>query len=303
MAAWSGMGPETRAKLVRVGTIAALSVLLFVGVAFGLSRLESYVHGLDRYNGQLALQWVDLPDWLRLDDNRHILLSLGAEAGLYEDDHLLDEGLAERIGVALSQAHIGWIKSVEQISVQPDGLVTISCQFRRPSAWVQYGQYCYLVDNEGIRLPGCYDMRDCHQSSLMVVSDIQDPPPGVGAIWPGADIASGVKMVALFAKERFRHQIERISMANHDGRLSRHRPHIELITNRNASRIKWGRPPDEEFGTEITAAQKITLLRKLHEEYGRIDMNSPYVDIRTWSDRVAMPALMQSAKGSRLLRG
>ncbi len=297
------LGGEHRSRTVRGAVWLAAIGCVAIGICIGLARLETRVHALDRYDRSLTLRWVDLPDWLQLPDNKHILDGLARRVDLRAEDRLLDPCLAERLGRVLCEPTVGWIKSVDRVAVEPDGVVSIRCKFRRPVSWVQHGRYCYLVDAEGVRLPGRYAVSDCDDSSLMLIEAVRLDPPATGSVWRGADLAAGLRLVTLLTDKPFRHQIVSVDVANHDGRCDRSRPHIELATDRAGSRVWWGRPPDEEFGTEITASQKITLLDTLYRQWGRIDMNRSYVNIMTWPDRIAMPATERPAKNGRLLRG
>ncbi len=295
--------PESRARLLRGLGWVIVTAGLALGIRAGLGRLEEQVHGLDRYDRELTLEWVGLPDWLSLQENRHILASLEDRVGLRPEDRPLEPDLAERLGQALSQPEVGWIKSVNRVEIRPDGVVSVRCQFRRPAAWVRRGGYCYLIDTEGVRLPGRYDLAQCADSSLLMAVGVRLGPPEVGEVWRGSDVSSGLKLVSLLADKPFRHQITGVIVANSNGRIDRSKPHIELATDRDGSRIWWGRPPDEEFGTEITAAQKITLLQTLYRQWGRIDMNRAYVNIMTWPDKIAIPAVQRPSESARLLRG
>ena len=302
-APWLGLiDIENRAQLLRIGVCLAIGCALGLGVWTGMGRLERKVHALERYEGALTLEWVDLPDWLELPDNAHILDALERRIDLRAGDHLLDRGLAERLGQTLRDPSLGWIASVERVKVRPDRLVTVKCRFRRPSAWVVYGNYCYLVGQEGVRLPGRYDVRDCRDSPMLMIDGVGIGPPVVGEVWRGADLVSGLHLASLLADTPYRHQITSIIVDNHDGREDRSRPHIELATDHRGSRIWWGRPPDQEFGAEITAAQKLTLLETLYRRWGRIDLNKAYVNIMTWPDKISLPAGDSSSK-RRLLRG
>jgi len=276
---------------VRTRRLALLSLVaaLVVGAIFGMGRLQAHVRSLSRYDRVLALEWVDLPDWLQQPRNRHILETLTHRVDLTNDDRLLDVGLAERLGSALLDPAIGWIKAVDRVVVRPDGMVAIHCLFRRPAAWVLHEGYCYLVDAESVRLPGRYEPEGLETNSLLTIHGVAASPPGVGMQWPGTDLTSGIRLASLISDHPFTHQVDRIIVANHDGRQDRARPHLEIATDRPGSRIWWGRPPAEEFGTEISASQKLALLDKLYARWGRIDLNRAYVDIRTHPDSVVLP--------------
>jgi hypothetical protein len=279
-----------RRRWTRPCGLAILLLALSGGIASGISRLEAKVHGMERFHRRLVLEWVGLPDWLRNPDNGHILDSIVARVNLRETDRALDPGLARRIGGALLDPATGWVKSLERVRIRPDGVVEIACQFRRPAAWVHHGRYYYLVDAECYRLPGRYNPADCRGSALIVVEGVRQSPPRVGEPWPGEDLAAGMHLSMLLEDEAFRPQVDRVNVANLDGRVDRKGPHIDLATNRPGSHVWWGRAPGHERGVEITAAQKITLLQTIYRQSGRIDMHRAYVDIRIWPDRVAMPA-------------
>ena len=301
---FGGLEEPVQTAIKSAGTRFVLAIVLVCAAVVGLYRLERYVHGLQRFDRGLTLSWENLPAWLRDEDNRHVLDGLTARLNLRGEDRPLDADLAERLGAAVSDPSIGWIKSVDRVMVRPGGVVSIYCQFRKPAAWVRQGKHCYLVDDESVRLPGTYSPRDCDDGRMLIVVGVEDQPPAVGCAWPGADLGGALALASLIDGREFRGQVRRISVANYGGRQNRSRPHIELITDRADARIWWGRAPREEFGAEISASQKIALLETLYRQCGRIDMNRSYVNIMTWPDRVAMPAAMSEAPvHARLLRG
>jgi hypothetical protein len=277
--------------------------LLLGGVGWSLRRLESFVHAKDSYQRALTLEWIDLPDWLRMPENGHILDSLVARVNLRDCDRMLDEQLAFRLGTTLAAPEVGWVKSVDRVQVRPEGVVAIKCRFRQPRAWVKQGSCCYLVDEENVRLPGRYDAIDCQGSALMTIVGVRSKPPVVGQCWTAADLTDGARLVALLSTKPFRDEITSVNVSNHDGRVDRSRPHIELVTAAKGSRIWWGLPPEREHGKEITAAQKVTLLETLYRQWGRLSVNRPYIDIRTWPDRIAMPMVIPTSTQPRVLRG
>jgi hypothetical protein len=274
----------------------ALAAVVY-GLYWGLGRLEAHVHRLPQYRKVLALQWEDLPDLFQRTYNRHILETLTRKADLRSADHLLDGELARRIATNLSDKGIGWIKSVDCVTVRPDGLVSIRCQFREPVAFVRHDDWCYLVDRDSVLLPGKFRPEDCASTNLLSITGLRSGPPPVGEAWPGDDLRSGLKLAALIDERRFKEQVQYIVVSNHEGREDKTRPHIELATNHRGSRVWWGRAPYEEHGLETTAHQKLAVLDWLYNEFGRIDLNRAYVDVRTHPDAVSMSrALEQSGR-------
>jgi len=293
----------TRAWLLR-STIITIALTAVIGATvWGLRKMERTVHAKDNFQQPLTLEWAELPEWLRMPENGHILDTLVARVNLQDSDRMLDPSLAGRIGTALAAPEVGWVKSLDRIDVRPDGVVSIKCAFREPRAWVKQGTSCYLIDAENVRLPGRYDAGDCQASALMTIIGVKGKPPSVGQRWNAPDLADASRLVTLLAAKSFREEIAAINVSNHDGRVDRSRPHIELVTAAKGSRIWWGLPPEQEHGKEISAAQKVTLLETLYRQWGRLSVNRPYIDIRTWPDRIAMPMAIPSSTQPRVLRG
>lgn len=277
---------------VRRGALVAV-VVAVVGAAgvLGLRRLEGHVHNLNRFERvQLWVYWEDCPDFLQSTANAHILRGLEHELALTASDTVLDEGLAKRVAASLSRPSIGWVKKVNRVIVRPDGRVSIQCEFREPAAYVAMGRAtCYLVDNEGVRLPGEYAVEDCESSRLLMIRGVEQTQPDVGEHWYGEDLSSGLRLVSMLYQQPFRDQVASINVENYAGRISPRQPHLVMATNRPGSRIWWGRPPNDENGIENTARQKLALLQQLYSEYGRIDINQPFIDVRTYPNSVSVP--------------
>lgn len=276
-------------RTARVVAYCGFFALGVFGASHVLAKLEEHVHGLDKYDKYvLAIEWQELPELLRRSDNRHILESMQMRIDLRNDDRILDPDLARRVGLSLSDPSIGWVKSVDRVTVRPDGILAIKCTFREPVAYVQHEEACYLVDRDGVLLPGWYRVEDCATSKLLLITGVKQGPPGVGYPWIGNDLQSGLKLASLISGRSFRNQVDRIIVTNYEGRVDRKRPYIELATDRAGSRIWWGQSPISEDGTETTADQKLALLDWMFHQHGRIDLNRAYVDIRTHPDSVSI---------------
>ncbi len=294
----SKAGPTGIARLLsedaaglRRGVLTALTVTAVgVGVMVAMRRLESHVHALTHFDRvQLWVEWEACPPFLQNADNIHILRSLEHEIALTASDTILDEGLAMRVATALSRPDIGWVKRIERVVVRPDGRISILCDFREPTAYIAMGSRCFLVDSEGVRLPGEYAPEECELSRMLTIRGVEALEPMVGDMWTGEDVVAGLRLVTMLERQPFRDQVASINVENFNGRISRNQPHLVLATNRPGSRIWWGRPPDQEQGIENTARQKLALLQQLYSEYGRIDINQPYIDVRTYPNSVTMP--------------
>lgn len=267
--------------------LSALLVLTALGgVALGLRRMESWVATLPQECPPVRIEWADLPDWLCLPDNRHVLDDLMACTGVTEDDRLTEPGLAEAVARKLSDPSVAWVRRVVRVVKRaPDALV-IRCEFRRPVAWVRVEGSDYLVDAEGVRLPGRYKRESLDGSGLPDVVGVGGGPPAVGSYWPGDEIRAGLAVLRRVSSQPFSHQISGVSVENYGSRLRGGRSHLDLLTNHPGSRVQWGRPPGEEEAAEISADRKVALMNSMFEHNGRVDMDRGYVDITTWPDRV-----------------
>jgi hypothetical protein len=287
---WTDRVSPLLGEIVRRGGLRlALLVTIAAALVFGLKALEGFNRTLPRDAPTPTVHWVGLPEWLVLEANRYILEDLETACALSPVDRVLDSTLARRIAENLAERGRGWVADVERVEIHPNGIVAVQCRFRRPLAWVQHGDACYLIAEDGVRLPGRYLPSDASQSGLMIIRGVSGPVPPVGSPWPGADAKAGVRVVEACYTKAFRQQITAVAVDNYGGRLARRRPHIELVTNRPGRRIWWGRAPGEEDGFEISAAQKLVLLESLYLQWGRVDMDRPYVSVMTWPDRVVLP--------------
>lgn len=257
---------------------------LVCGAAYGLPELEAYVNAQPEFHRPLRIELVDPPAWL--EANEHIAQRVIARCGVYEDDHRLDPKLARR--AATSLALIGWIKQVHEVSIGADDVVRVCCDYREPIAWVSYGDHYYLVDGEGVRLPGRYSHGEVSRDSgLLLVMGVRTPPPDEGRTWKGEDLAAGIQLVTLLRDKPYYDQLTAVFVTNYDGRVDPRSSHIELATDRGA-RIRWGRAPGREID-EPTVEQKLAHLQGIWQEHDRIDMGRAWVDIQVWPDRVIVP--------------
>jgi hypothetical protein len=276
-----------RARAVRVAKVVCALGLVAV-VCVGLGRLRRHVYGLAEYRGPVRLELVDLPDWLERDEHRHIVESVIAAAGLSRGDAFLDGELVGRVGRQMARS--GWIRRIVGVEKCYGRVIRVRCEFRTPLAWAMHGDYCYLIDGEGVRLPGRYSHVQVKGAGLVQLAGVHAGPPVAGAPWVGEDLRAGVELAALLEGCAFRGQVRGVLVHNYGGRENSREAHIELATDRPGSRIRWGRAPGCEVGIEPSAGEKIALLRGLYRRYQRIDMGRSYVDVRRSAHSVDVAA-------------
>jgi len=268
-----------------------LPALLLTAVGVLLWRLEMHV-AERRPPEPVQIQWAELPDWLAEPGNEHILADLRACSGLTDADDWNDSDLVARVAAELSRPDVGWVRDVRRVMKIPGGTLRIYCDFRRPVAWVRFGRYDYLVDADGVRLPGRYRRESSGGSGLVPVVGVRTPPPPVGAPWPGHDVGSVIQVAALLERQPFSRQLAGMQLRRTG---SNDVPELILLTDQNESCIRWGSLPGEEAADENKAFDKITLLNDMYEESGRIDQNSAFIDLTIAPDRVGISESSASA--------
>ncbi|HVT82963.1 MAG TPA: hypothetical protein VHM90_20160 [Phycisphaerae bacterium] len=207
-----------------------------------------------------------------------------------------------------------WIKRITEVrrdvardkSIQT---IQIAAEWRTPVAWVRVNDGLYLIDAEGIRLPGDYRLEDRPQIKLLALTGVSFPKsphaiPAPGQIWSDSaalapDLRAGMQLVAALRRQPFAAQINEIDLSNHAGRVNPRTPWIVFNTIYPAAaggptHVEWGRPIGEEKYYEVQSSVKIKTLNELFTQFGRIDSARDYVDIRT--EVVRLPKLSTAAQ-------
>jgi len=284
---WIALTPHlSKARTVRAAKLACVLAVTLV-VLLGLSRLRGYVYSLPDYHRPLRLELADVPPWLQHWQNRHVLQSVEQDAGIWQEQDYLDDGLTQRLAERLARS--GWVRKVVSVEKCYGGRIVARCEYRQPVAWVMHGDWCFLVDNECVRLPGRYAHVQVARAGMLQVAGVRSAPPQVGQPWAGEDLSDAVKLIRQLAEQPFREQIIAVLVYNHGGREDPYEAHMELATDRPGNRIRWGRAPGEELGLEPSAEQKLALLQGLYRKYRRVDMGKSYVDIRRSPYSVDVP--------------
>jgi hypothetical protein len=231
-------------------------------------------------------------------------------------------------GKAVNRQSVGfnaWIKKIIKVdrNIAKDKshqTIEIFVEWRKPAAWVRVpaqdtmvtggggGDMLCLIDADGVRLPGDYQLSDRSKSNLLVLTGIDLPTidgkskvPLPGERWTagtsdqlGDDFLAGMKLLKLLETQPFASQIDAVDMSNFSGKKDPRAPWIVLNTiwqtEAGAPRVvQWGRPVGEEKYYEVQATAKVRALNDIYLRYNRIDAGRDYVDIRT--ELVRLPKL------------
>ena len=200
-----------------------------------------------------------------------------------------------------------WIKSIKQVrrvyGQRPADTLEIDCEYRAPVALVKWGDFYWLVDGEGVKLPEAYTAQQVpqiilgrdKQLAMRIIQGVKQPPAEPGNRWQGEDLAAGLEMVKILFHKPYAEEIVKVDVSNFAGRKDKKEAQVVLIT-RYATEVRWGRPiSSTDFIVEAAPSQKLKYLQAIYEEVGRIDGNHPWIDIRFADDAVTYPSVHADA--------
>ncbi len=193
-----------------------------------------------------------------------------------------------------------WIREVRQVRrafhKRPGDTLEIDCEYRAPVALVKSGDFYWLIDAEGVKLPEQYTQDQIKKVvygqdgrvSIRVIEGVTRWPPESGQKWTGDDLQAGLDLVKLLHGQNFSDDILSIDVTNFMGRKDTREAQLVLGTS-YGTHIRWGRPVNaRDFFVEVSTAQKLDYLRRVYNEFHRVDGNQPWIDIRF--DKITYPS-------------
>ncbi len=276
---WASLDAGQRRGIVRRGGLVCLLLVIVAGAGYLGSQLDAHVGRQLRDSvGRSEVVFADLPASLeRLA--RHDLSS--SVSDLLDHDWL-DDTLCQQISERLST--VGWVAEVRSVKRNSVGTFEARARYRVPIALVEQDRDCLMVDAEGVTLPGRY----LGSQAWKLIRGVHSPAPVAGAVWEGLDIRAGLDVVEAISREAFEDQVFGVLVENVRGRLDASASHVELVTDREGGRIRWGSAPGFEL-EENTIGQKVAILRDNYRRTGRLDADHPVIDVSTFPDRFTIP--------------
>jgi cell division septal protein FtsQ len=280
-------GDPARSRRVRHVLLHLLGVVALVGgLGFLVDVTRQYIEReVPSPAGPLRVALVNKPLWMSDYLAEQIATTVPKNSSSAFDQNLLVE-------TAGKLAKNPWVAKVNQVrrvyGEQPGDTLEVDCEFRAPIALVKWGEYYWMIDNEGTVLPEqfTHDQLDKiaigrdGRTSMRVIQGVHQAPPGSGNKWPGADLSAGLELVKLFYGKLYLDEVVAVDVTNYAGRVKRADPQLVLET-RYGSQIWWGRPLNtKDFFVEVPAARKLEILKAVVQQHGRIDANQAYVDVR-----------------------
>jgi hypothetical protein len=209
------------------------------------------------------------------------------------DLSLFDDGLVARVARRFEEN--AWVKRVTLVErVFPDR-IRVRFETRRPHVAVRRAEGLYLLDVDGVRLPGVYvSAPSCARTAQIV--GVASAPPAPGAKWQDADVRAGVELVELIAAtpQLARLGVASVDVSNAGGRADRRRPETSLVLA-NGCMLHWGRPPSSSQFGEPTPQEKLALLGAVVEEYPKLD-GLKYVKLQGGAKAAVVPLPQNEAR-------
>jgi hypothetical protein len=208
------------------------------------------------------------------------------------------------VDTAKALASNPWIKRVNAVrrmyDQKPGDTLEIDCDYRAPAALVKWGQYYWLVDSQGVKLPEQYTadllpkivLGSDGKTNIRIIDGVSHDPCESGRVWQGEDLAGGLEMARLLAAQDWADQIRDIDVSNFGGRRDSREAQVVLVT-RFGTQLRWGRVPSvKDSFIEVPATQKLAAIEAIYRKEGRVDAGQPWIDLRF--DRVTCPGPSQA---------
>lgn len=295
------INPATRALLRRVLLNGALVIAVIGAASAGLYCAKRYVdRRLSFYDHAPKVVLKDRPAWMSDFLAEQIVATaepVGASS-TFNRQTLVDVGDALKANP--------WIRKVNQVrraySNKPGDTIEIDCEYRVPLALVHWKDYFWLVDSEGVKLPEQFTQKQLQQviygrdNKLLfrVIEGVRQPPVESGRKWSGDDLAAGLTLAQYLSGQPFAEEVVRIDVSNFGGRDNTKEAQLVLLTKRGTE-VRWGRPINaKDFFIEVSVAQKLDYMRRVYNQFGRVDANQAWIDIRF--DKITYPSSEPEAR-------
>jgi hypothetical protein len=289
------LSPEA-AQWVRQGLVrGGIALFLLAAVVVALHNAKRHVdRGVAFHPRPPAIVLKDRPVWMS-DYLARQIVQVAQPVGAHSSfDHQL------LVDVAAALKGNPWIKKVRAVrraySHSPGDTIEVDCEYRVPLALVHWQDYYWLVDSDGVKLPEQFNAQQLPhvvngrggKLQFRVIQGVTEPPVESGRRWPGDDLAAGLELAKYLYGQPFTEEVTRVDVSNFAGRRDAKEAQIVLLTRRG-SEIRWGRPINaRDFFVEVSVAQKLNYLRRVWEQFGRVDAGQAWIDIRF--DKITYPS-------------
>ena len=269
---------------------ATLFICAFVLVLAGFTFLDGYVK--KQTTGSSGNRTIELagevPNWVSEEIKNRIYAAATAEANNSSND---DEKIA-----ASAQRNIAnlvpWLANAKVQTT--DKSIVITGRWRKPLLLVTAEKNKFFIDADLVVL----DYSPIGNLPVINITglELSKIPPIPGHVWQGDDLAAGMAVlnrlsrmdIAVTPDKPLLRQIERIDVANFEGRKNKREPHISLYT-KDGTQIIWG----AELGTwqrhlESPDDDKLAKLYTYYQQYGTLS-GVKYINLRDPQQKIYLP--------------
>jgi hypothetical protein len=268
----------------------SLFVCSFVLVLAGFAFLDGYVKKQTTgSSGNRTIELVgDVPNWVSEEIKNRIYAAATAEANNNANN---DEIIA-----ASAQSNIAklvpWLADAKVQTTHKSILIT--GHWRKPILLVTAEKNKFFIDADLVVL----DYSPIGNLPVINITglELSKIPPTPGHVWQGDDLAAAMAVlnrlsrmdIAVSPDKPLLRQIERIDVANFEGRKNKREPHISLYT-KDATQIIWG----AELGNwqrhlESPDDDKLAKLYTYYQQYGTLS-GVKYINLRDPQQKIYLP--------------
>jgi len=269
--------------------IVPVVVVLLGATGIGFVVLAKYVNkavGVSKKKGLVEL--VGVPNWV----NEQLQARIYAAAGADGEDLRLDEDAARSVQENLER-EVAWLDGVKVQTTSTS--LRVYASWRKPIALVKLGSRRFYVDAKLMVL-------DFVPMSKIPIVEIKGLGvvqrfPRPGELWRREDAEAAIAILyrlglmdnQVTPDRPLLYEIASIDVSNFDGRRNSKEPHIVLYAQDNTE-IVWG----AEFGKwqrhlESTDKEKIAKLYQHYKEWGTLQGEMKFINLRDPQDNIPMP--------------
>jgi hypothetical protein len=290
--------PEQIAELRKLYIKIAAFVCIVVGSYVGISAMRRHVErDITASSEPPKVVLKNRPAWMSSFLADKIIATASPKGPHSAFDHQLLKDVADQL---TSDPDISpWIRRIRQVRrtyiAHPGDTIEVDCEFRDPVALVHWNDTYHLVDSEGVTLPEQYApdqvrkvaLTPSGKIALRIIEGTREVPGDPGVKLGSEDVLAGLEMINTLHGQSFADEILGIDVANYQGRDDASQPFIKLLTRYN-TQIMWGRQPSaKDAFIEVSPERKLIALQKICRDYGRVDANRAWIDIRF--DKIISP--------------
>ena len=269
---------------------ALLFICAFVLVLAGFAFLDGYVKKQTiGSSGNRTIELVgEVPNWVSEEIKNRIYAAATAEAN--------NSSNADEIIAASAQSNIAklvpWLADAKVQTTHKNILIT--GRWRKPILLVTAEKNKFFIDADLVVL----DYSPLGNLPVINITglELSRIPPKPGQTWQGDDLTAGMAVlnrlsrmdIAISPDKPLLRQIERIDVANFEGRKNKREPHISLYT-KDATQIIWG----AELGNwqrhlESPDDDKLAKLYTYYQQYGTLS-GVKYINLRDPQQKIYLP--------------